>query len=169
MKKIISILLFVICYVGYSQDNDINKRIYTTEIVKQANDMANAFIKEDYKSFVKFLHPKFIQAVGGENKMEKIIEKSISQAKNQGISFLNITFDNPTKIVKSNKELQCTIVQHLTAKTKNGSVMNSSTLIAISIDNGKKWYFIDTTNKDIKQIRQLLPDLSPEIVIQKKS
>lgn len=164
----IFLLLVVGNFSGYSQKTSSNTTVLTNEVKKQANEMGDAFIKGDYKYFVKFTHPTLIQAMGGENKMIATLTKTINQTKSQGVSFLSITFDNPTKIVKTKNELQCTIAQHLTAQVPNGKTTNSSTLIAVSMDNGKKWYFVDTTNKDISQIKQLLPNLSSEIVIPKK-
>jgi hypothetical protein len=169
MKKTLIILLIAINFLSaYSQKTSSNNAVLTNEVKKQANEMGDTFIKGDYKSFVKFTHPTLIQVMGGENKMIATLTKTINQTKSQGVSFLSIVFDNPTKIVKTKNELQCTIVQHLTAQVPNGKTTNSSTLIAISMDNGKKWYFVDTTNKDISQIKQLLPNLSSEIVISKK-
>lgn len=68
-----------------------------------------------------------------------------------------ISFGTPSKIVKSAKELQATIPQH--------TEINTSTLIAISTDNGNNWTFLDTLNRDITTIRKLLPNLNPSITI----
>lgn len=169
MKTHFIILLLVArSFSGYSQKTNTENAVLVNEIKKESKAMGDAFIRADYKSFIKFTHPMLLQVMGGENKMIATLTKTINQTKNQGVSFLNITFDYPTKIVKSKNELQCTIEQHLTAQVPNGKTTNSSTLIAVSMDNGKKWYFVDTTNKDISQIKQLLPNLSSEIVIPKR-
>lgn len=166
--KFVALLLIISAFSGYSQMTSSENFILTTVIKKQANEMGNAFIIADYKSFVKFTHPTLIQLMGGENKMITTLTKTINDAKSQGVSFLSIAFDNPTKIIENKNELQCTIKQHLTAQVTNGKVTNSSILIAVSLNNGKKWFFIDTTNKNITQMRQLLPNLSSEIVIPNK-
>ena len=147
-KKSILLLLLITAFSAYSQKISSNTTVLPNEVKKQAKEMGDAFIKGDYRSFVKFTHPTLIQLMGGENKMIATLIKTINQTKSQGVSFLSIAFDSPTKIVKTKNELQCTIAQHLTAQVPNGKTTNSSTLIAVSIDNGKKWYFVDTTNKD---------------------
>ena len=122
MKKTLIILLVAVNILSaYSQKTSSNNTVLTSEVKKQAKAMADAFIKEDYKTFLKFTHPTLIQVMGGENKMITTLTKTINQTKSQGVSFLSITFDNPTKIVKSKNELQCTIVQHLTAKVPSGN------------------------------------------------
>ncbi|MEO8515931.1 MAG: hypothetical protein ABI426_04260 [Flavobacterium sp.] len=165
------ILYFFISFsiTSYSQTSNANNSALQIEIKKQANEMGDAFIKGDYKSFVKFTYPKLIQLMGGESKMIATLTKTINDTKSQGVSFLGVTFDNPTKIIKVKNELQCTIVQHLAAHVPNGNTTSSSTLIGISLDNGKKWYFIDSTNKTNAQMKQLLPNLSPEIILPKKN
>jgi hypothetical protein len=169
MKTHFVLLLLVVgSFSSYAQKSNTENTVLVTEIKKESKAMADAFIKEDYKAFVKFTHPTLMQLMGGESKMIATLTKTINDVKNQGVSFLNITFDNPTKIIKIKNELQCTIEQHLTAKVPNGNTTNSSTLIAVSLDNGKKWFFIDTTNKDISQIKKVFPNLSPEIIINKK-
>ena len=70
MKKAFIILLIAINILSaYSQKTSSNNTVLTSEVKKQAKAMADAFIKEDYKTFLKFTHPTLIQVMGGENKM----------------------------------------------------------------------------------------------------
>lgn len=103
--------------------------------------------------------------MGGSAKLALILSKSTDELKAQGAKFSKITFDEPSRIIKSGKELQATIAQHTEIKLTEGRLVNTSTLIAISMDNGSKWYFIDTSNKDMLTIRRALPNLSNEIII----
>lgn len=50
-----------------------------------------------------------------------------------------------------------------------GQPVTESTLIAISTDNGKNWYFVDTPGKDIQTMKKALPNLSGELVIPKET
>ena len=97
--------------------------------------------------------------------MATVLANGATNMKTQGMTFNNITFDNPTKIVKSGDELQCTLQQHTTIKLANGRAVATSTLIAISKDGGKNWLFVDTSNKDAAAMRKALPNLSAAIVI----
>jgi hypothetical protein len=73
--------------------------------------------------------------------------------------------DEPSKIVKSGKEMQATVTQHTEIKLPQGRLVSISTLIAVSTDNGINWTFIDTSNKDMVTLRKALPNLSPSITI----
>jgi hypothetical protein len=103
--------------------------------------------------------------MGGATKMSAVLTKSTNDMKAQRISFSNITFDEPSKIIKSGKELQATIAQHTEIKLSQGRLVSTSTLIAVSTDNGVNWTFIDTSNKDIVTLRRTLPNLSQGITI----
>lgn len=85
--------------------------------------------------------------------------------KANGMSFDSITFDSPAKILRVGKELQTTIVQHTDVKVPDGRAVSTSTLIAISTDNGAHWTFIDTININVSTLRKAMPNLSKDIVI----
>lgn len=46
-----------------------------------------------------------------------------------------------------------------------GNVTFETTLIAISPDEGKHWYFVDTSVYNVKDVKKAVPDLSPQLVI----
>jgi hypothetical protein len=50
-------------------------------------------------------------------------------------------------------------------KSPLGEVYLETSLIAISMDKGKNWYFIDTNVYKADKIKTALPDLSPKLVI----
>jgi hypothetical protein len=137
----------------------------TSNLKIQAQKMADAFIKEDYKTFVAYNYKPMVNGAGGAAKMEQAITTMVNGMKAKGMSFLSISFDEPSTIVKSGTELQATIAQHTTIKLTQGKIVTTSTLIAISTDNGLNWTFVDTSNKDINLLRKAMPNLSPSITI----
>ena len=46
-----------------------------------------------------------------------------------------------------------------------GTVTANAVLIAVSMDNGANWYFIDPTGNDIATMRKIIPTLSPSLKI----
>jgi hypothetical protein len=133
---------------------------------QQADKMGNAFLKGDYKTFAKYTYNKIVEMMGETNNMVEVLTKTAANLKAQGMSFSSIIFGEPSTIVKSGNELQCTIPQHTEIKlSAGGRIVATSTLIAISTDNGKNWTFIDTSNKDMATLRKTLPNLSSGITI----
>jgi hypothetical protein len=160
-KSIISFLFSAVMFTtSYSQVKDVSQNLK-----QQANIMAQAFISGDYKTFVSYTYKPMVQGTGGAAKMEQSLVKVVSDMKLKGMSFNKITFDEPSKVIKSGKELQATIAQHTDIKVPDGRAVGTSTLIAISTDNGVNWTFVDTSNKNIAALRKAMPNLSPSISI----
>jgi len=134
-------------------------------VIVQANEMGNAFLKEDYKIFAKYTYPAMLNSMGGESRMATALANNANSMKMQGMIFDNITFDKPSKIIKNDNELQCTLQQHTTIKLPSGRAVATSTLIAISKDGGKNWLFVDTSGKDAATMKKALPNLSAYIII----
>jgi hypothetical protein len=162
MKSSIISLLF--CITVFAQSSAQVKEA-PQNIKQQAAKMGAAFVSSDYKTFANYTYPLILKSMGGAAKMVAVLTKTTNDMKLQGMSFSNITFDEPSKIVKSGKELQATIAQHTEIKLSQGRLVSTSTLIAISTDNGSNWTFIDTSNKDMATLRKALPNLNPSITI----
>ena len=122
-------------------------------------------VHEDYKVLAKYTYPPVVKMMGGPENMAATVQKMMANMKTQGVIFNKVSFGEPSKIVKSGSELQSTIAQHLEMQIKENKLLATSTLIAISADNGVNWTFVDTSNKDMATIRKLLPNLSPAISI----
>lgn len=131
--------------------------------------MGTAFVNSDYKTFANYTYPLVLKSMGGASKMAGVLIKTTNNMRAQGMNFSNITFGEPSKIIKSDKELQATIAQHTEIKLSQGRIVITSTLIAVSTDNGINWTFIDTSNKDMATLRKVLPNLSPAVTIPPQS
>ena len=97
--------------------------------------------------------------------MIKLITGTMDQMKQSGVVFNTVSFGEPSALVKSGTEWQCTIPQKITTNTGQGKFSNTTTLISISSNNGVKWTFIDTTNKDSDAIKKVVHNLSSKLVI----
>ncbi|MFH0893992.1 MAG: hypothetical protein V2A54_06120 [Bacteroidota bacterium] len=143
------------------------KTAYKKIVVEQAETMGQFLLKKDYKSFFKFTHPKIAEMAGGQEKLSEAMEKGMEDMDSKGMAFINLEFGKPSKIISCLNELQCTLSETITMKVPNGVFLMKSTLIAISIDDGKNWYFFDTSKSNIKQIKELFPNLSDKIKLPK--
>lgn len=166
IKVNLIMMLMLNAVLSFSNPKQItNNTPIVSRVKEQADIMGKAFLKGDYQTFAKYTYPAIVSAMGGESRMATVLANSASGMKTQGMTFDKITFDSPSKIVKSGSELQCTLQQHTTIKLVNGRAVATSTLIAISKDGGKNWLFVDTYNKDVAAMRNALPNLSTAIVI----
>lgn len=154
---------FQICI--FAQKKILDETEIRQNLKMQAGKMGAAFTASDYKTFENYTYPPLLNSMGGKTKMVEVLNKTVADMKSKGMSFSKITVDEPTKIIQVGKELQSTITQHTEIKLSQGRVVAESTLIAISIDNGLNWKFIDTSNKNIATLRKAMPNLSSAIDI----
>jgi len=169
MKHLGIIILFSL-FIGAcnGQTKTADSSNYSKTVKEQAETMGQLLLKKDFKSFAKFTYPKIVEMMGGEQKMIEVMEKGSKEMESEGTSFLNVTIGEPTKIITMENELQCMLQQTIEMKVPNGRLITKSTLIAISTDNGKNWYFVDTSGKDIQAMKEALPNLSGELIIPEK-
>lgn len=111
------------------------------------------------------MHPKVIEMAGGKAKLIERMDTVNAVASQFGAEIKKILIGNPGSIVKYKKELQSTLPQFTEMKTGFGNLTLETTLIAISRDGGKHWYFIDTSIYNMNDVKKALPDLSPGLVI----
>lgn len=128
-------------------------------------EMAKAMVNGDTKSFSKYMLPELIEAGGGADKVNFMMDSMFVVFKSFGGKVNKITYGNPGKIIKYKNELQTTLPQTTEVTSSFGDIQLSSTLVAISRDSGKNWYFYDTSMGRANQLKDKLPNLSPEIIV----
>lgn len=136
-----------------------------TSIKIQAMDMSRALINNDFATFSSYMYPKIISFAGGRDKMKSDMDSANAAMKQFGVAFKKILIGNPGPIIHYHDQLQCVVPQTTTMQTLVGDLEAETSLIAISTDNGKKWYFIDTNVYRVDKIKGALPELSAELVI----
>lgn len=138
-------------------------------MLEQANDMGLAFLRKDYEMFLKYTHPKVIQSMGGWDKMLQETRSAFNEIEAQGLTFLRVELGEPSKIINAGGELQALIPQTIVMRRPDGRITATSTLIAMSEDNGKKWYFMDAAGRTHATMKMLLPTLSEELELPAKA
>ena len=147
--------------------------ITTFSFAQTSNDNLNAsleqmksyFLAEDYGSFANYTYPKLIEMAGGKTNMVNATEQAMSAMKNQGFSFLELDFIEPSAFFNTEDETQCTLRQVITMNTPQGKVRSEYTIIAISGDEGENWTFLDTSGKDKATMTQYFPNLHADLPI----
>jgi hypothetical protein len=135
------------------------------EIIKQqADSMGYYFIQNDFKNYMKFQHPGLVKRLGGEQSLMNTLNENVTK---KGYKALSVTTDVPSKVVVSDSNLQCTLQQTSVMKIGNTKLEIISTLVCISYDNGKKWFYINASGSSAI-LKEILPEMSSELVIQEQ-
>jgi hypothetical protein len=142
---------------------------HTSSIKTAAMDMGNALAQKNSKKFIGYMHPVMIELAGGEEQLRMISDSALKVFEQFGGRVSKISFGNPGEVVNHKKMLQSVIPQTLTLTSFVGDVELSTSLIAISEDEGKNWRFIDTNLFSLKEIKSAMPEISSTLVIPKSA
>ena len=137
----------------------------STAIKVQAMDMGTAFMKNDFSTFVKYMHPNIIAFAGGKEQMKAKMDSAHSAMKLFGASFKRYWIGSPGEIVNYKDQLQSVLPVVTIMKTPLGELTVETSMIVISPDGGKNWWFIDTNVYKADKLKSILPDISPKLVI----
>lgn len=165
MKYLVtSFSLLLICTSLFSQTPSADSTSQANAEM-QGTTMAKLLLKKDYKAFTAFTYAPIIKMAGGLGKMASYMEQSFKGMESEGFTISNIIVDNCSKMIHTVKQLQCTLTETIELKHTDGKLIQKSTLIGISNDNGVKWTFIDTHGATLKKLQETIKELSNDLVI----
>ena len=140
------------------------------KIIKQQAELtAAALLKGDYETVIRFTYPKIVEMLGGREKMIDILNSGRAQMEQQGMSIQSVTFGEPSESVAAEGgEIHCLVPQTLFVTVPAGKMKAESWLLAISTDKGANWYFLDTAQMTMDNIKNFIPHYNPELKIPEK-
>lgn len=163
----ILVLIFLTSNTVLSQSQSI--KFDTSNLKKQATEMAESFMLSDYKTLVKYTYPKVVQMMGGEQKMLNSINEGLTEMKEQGYIIKSVQVGLTDQSVMAGKEIHTFLTQTLTMSVPRGTVIANSYLLAISLDGGNRWYFLDSTPlSDEEKLKSIFPNFNHSLKIPKK-
>lgn len=166
MKPIFIIIFLFIATISVAQSKTFKATPAQVIALKtQAEACANAMMKQNYKQMAYYTYPPIVKMMGGADKLEQQITKTIGQMQANGFSFKSVTIGEVKDITYSKGDLYST-VQDILQISMNGTVLTrSSYLLAYSHDNGKRWYFVDTAPMKGQNMNKLFPTYPPGYVV----
>lgn len=165
MKK----LKYIYCLLVLIGFSSITQAQYTAKQLQsraqfQAQQMMDSLVKGRHTGYVAFIYPKLAQMAGGKESMVTGLDKVRENMVKKGEQFVRIKAGKAGTCVKEKNELQCVLQQTTTVKTLQGEKNLRTHIICISVDNGKRWTFIDTGGAKPEMIRQAFPNVSASLV-----
>lgn len=129
--------------------------------------MARAISKKDAVAIQQFIYPGLLTTTKGKVNMTAMMDTVNKRMEQFKPEIKRITIGNPGKIVTYKKIMQALVPQEMEIQTTLFTVVLNTTLVALSTNKGKQWYFADGLlyqSKDADIIKNL-PALSPELII----
>ncbi|WP_264521828.1 hypothetical protein [Flavobacterium sp. N1994] len=134
---------------------------------QQAEEMANAGKNYNYAIVLKYTYPKILKNFTKEEALNAITN-TMDILKSKGIEIENVIIGEPGIIYNAGKELHCLVPEKIIFKSKEGRFQDNSNLLAVSLDKGKNWYFIDCAIGK-EDLMVIFPNFNNKLIIPKKS
>jgi hypothetical protein len=163
MKSLFCLLLSI--SVACTGSGQAKKQMMEVTIKAQAAHWVRALMAKDSNTYIVFMDPRIIALARGKDQLKQDMDSAIASMKRDGRSIKEIQIGSPGQIILFQNELQCILPQTTIVSTPMGTFEAETTLIAMSMDKGQNWYFIDTNVYKEDRLRAILPDLSPSLVI----
>jgi hypothetical protein len=138
-----------------------NDAVLKRTVKAAAKKMDAALIRKDYSSFTETTYPKAIAMTkGGLEKMLRDLASQMASIEASGNKIISAWPGEPSDMIDTAGETQCTLPQFMRMKVNGGKLITETTLIGITPNKGKTWYFIDAADRDIETIRSMFPNIS---------
>jgi hypothetical protein len=157
--------ILILVLSAFSSFAQIDKKAIKT----QAEQTAEALMKDDYETMLKFTYPTVVDMIGGRDKFITVVKQGKDGLAQQGITIMQVTMGEPGETVKAGDEIHCLVPQTLILKLENGKLKSESHLLAISNDQGKNWYFVDTAQLTADNIKIILPNFNNDLKLPEKT
>ncbi len=159
MKKIAIIIPLLFCVLLS------NSQTVSDNIKSQAEKMVTAFKDENYNSLLDYTYPKILEIAGGKVVLESMVKQMMDGMKADGVFVDSAKVGEPGAIFQAGSELHSTITQTVYMKYTGGKMISESTLLAVSMDEGINWYFLDIKQLTPEMKTQFFPDFNPDLII----
>jgi len=165
MKRILLLLSAITAGVTvYAQIDDMEAA--KRSAFAAAKTMDEALINKHYDDYAVYNHPKVLQQVqGGRAGMAIQVAKQIQDIEQSGNIITAVWPQMPETVIDTAGEWQTTLQQFMEYRLPEGKIRSETTIIGMSPDKGKTWYFLDVAGRQLNELKELFPTLSSRLVI----
>lgn len=166
MKNSLLLICLLVLQTTVSKAQIENEERVKTSAFLAAKTMDNALVIKDYDKYVEYNHPKVLaQVEGGRSGMVMQVADQVATIEESGNLITAVWPGKPEFVVDTAGEYQCTMQQFMEYRLPEGKVKAETTIIGISQDKGKNWYFLDVAGRKLEDVKELFPTLSSKLVI----
>lgn len=122
-----------------------------------ADQSLTAFRSDDFKAYIRFIHPAAIKFAGGKEDMMQALRQG-KVALDLHTSGYDTSLQQPKRLIRGTSNLYTVVPQTVTLQLANKQTINrSSYLLGVSADDGRTWKFVDG-GTPATDIRKMFPD-----------
>lgn len=143
--------------------------IDTTGMRQQVKQEAELFLKAglsgEFNSIIKHYHPEQVEALGGEKNLLKELKAANRLIDKVGFSSAKFSVALPEELLLEDDAIQCAFRYTLNLPKTGSSEaqVHQSTIIAVSENAGKDWYFLDVQNLPLDRLLMIFSFINPNL------
>ncbi|HEV7299725.1 MAG TPA: hypothetical protein VGN72_10200 [Tepidisphaeraceae bacterium] len=134
----------------------------------QGQACGDALLAGDFKTLIRFTHPKIIEMVGGVDAMIATLEKGEREMKTGGMRLTAVTIGAPLQIITTETAAFAVLPQRINLALSGGQALHDSFLLGHSTDRGATWTFVDGTGLNDRTMKLLFPDAPADLKLPAK-
>ncbi len=151
-------ILWIYCQFFYQPSLDKTE----TALKRDFQEMYLAFQMNDFDKFITYIHPLIMEPVGTDN-YKNVIKAAREYLTSQNISIKAAEIDTVLFTHNFLNNIQSIVKGNVVFTTPRGDSTVLQRTICISEDNGKKWYYFNTTDKSFEEIKKNFPYLHEDL------
>ncbi len=162
--RLFNLFIFISLPIILFSQNGKRDSFLALTVIDQAEKMMMAAKDENWDEWIKYINPVWYDYPGGKkdfiNNFKMRNQWGIHSNKPQ---LIDISFMRPSVFVYNEKSIQCAFKFTANLKFDHRIKKHKSIMIGVSRDNGESWFFIDTLNKKLKDLRHTFPFLNENL------
>ncbi len=136
------ILLAVQIACGQNTPVTENKDLRVANLKNQADQLIDAWNKNEFEKFADLTHPQVIEKVGGKEKLV-LMMKSVSEQSPKIFESFSVSVENPNSLVELEGKLFGVVPIKIEGVThQKNKVVTNDCFVGVSSDNGTTWKFV---------------------------
>ncbi|RZS98342.1 hypothetical protein [Cecembia calidifontis] len=159
LKTQLSTILFVLL-LSFTAKGQIE-----SNIINAAHAYARAQINSDVEAILNFTHPGLIEQAGGREEMKKTWQKIYDNQQSKGIRLQEFRVKEPIQHTRSSGEIHALVPVVTTSKVPGGQLITETNLIAVSEEGNDRWYFLETTSIDERNVTKVLEKWDGSLIL----
>ena len=132
---------------------------------QQATEFTTAIQQHDAATLVKYTYPAVMKLRGGKAKVEQNLKEGFTKMQQAGFSLTSVT-PGEVKQVEQSGGKWFALLTYVVQGNINGSIVtHGSYLLGVSVNGGKRWYFLDAPVLKKIGTQKLFPNFPKNLMI----
>ena len=165
MKRKVVFCAVAYCLMSALVHAESDARLETAK--QQAQQMADAMVQGDDKTFARLTYAKVLEMNGGSEKMAATMESGRRQMASDETQFLRTDIGEPHAVIQGSAMLFTFVPETIHMTVRGGRLIQKSFLLGVSTNQGQAWTFIDAAGlvRHPERMPEVLPDFPKDAVL----